>query len=313
MARQRGALQSPASQRPRHPDPQPGRRSRPLPVDLGAGRRRDVTRSGKRAMRRGTPRSSPTARSRRSRSRRSSASRARSRTPTTGRPIEKVTAIPVVDNPHGRLIVDRQHKKVFPGGVYTIEGDRNRTDVAYRVRIEAEGYRTAMSDAVRVGAPQADLRFPARAGAAGTRPGRRCAGPARRGRPGLPGHGLADPRHREPGRGRLAVQPEGRSPTARARFPSPPSSSATPSSPSTTTAMPRWSREPDQQPGELALRAWAQVEGRLMEAGQPVPSVMDPLRAAATSSRPASPHIQDGILGEDRPRPAASSSPGSRR
>ncbi len=32
------------------------------------------------------------------------------------------------------------------------------------------------------------------------------------------------------------------------------------------------SLEPDQQPGDLALRAWAKVEGRLFQAGRPVPS-----------------------------------------
>ena len=68
----------------------------------------------------------------------------------TGRPIGDVTAIPVVEIVPGRLFVERQHAQRFPKAAYTIEGDR--TDGGYRVRIEADGYRSAMSDVVRLGA-----------------------------------------------------------------------------------------------------------------------------------------------------------------
>ena len=46
-------------------------------------------------------------------------------------------------------------------------------------------------------------------------------------------------------------------------------------------------REPDQQAGELALRTWAKVEGRLTHAGQPVPAawiILRPLRLPFTAS-----------------------------
>ena len=79
----------------------------------------------------------------------------------TGRPIDRFTAIPVFEFGPSNLHVDRQHYRVFSGGTYTIEGNPNQTDAAYHVRIEAEGYRTAMSDAFRVGAlkPTCDFRL----------------------------------------------------------------------------------------------------------------------------------------------------------
>ena len=52
--------------------------------------------------------------------------------------------------------------------------------------------------------------------------------------------------------------------------------------------------EPDRQPGEVKLGAWARVEGRLMEAGQPVPTAwihLTPVRSRLN----AAPHIQDGL------------------
>ena len=42
-------------------------------------------------------------------------------------------------------------------GTYALEADRN--DVSYRVRIEADGYRSAMSDVVHAGSPTAILDF----------------------------------------------------------------------------------------------------------------------------------------------------------
>lgn len=156
----------------------------------------------------------------------------------TGQPIEKVTAIPVVEHSPGRLFVERQHKKVFAGGVYTIEGDRNWDDVAFRVRIEAEGYRSAMSDAVRVGAfkPTFDFRL----------------------EPAAPVRGRVANAQGQPVAGarvylatasqilRIEGHDENHSPSnqkvvtdGRVRFPSPPSSSDASSSPSTMPAMPR--------------------------------------------------------------------------
>jgi thiol-disulfide isomerase/thioredoxin len=215
----------------------------------------------------------------------------------TGRPIEKVTAIPVVDYSYGRLRVERQHKKVFPGGVYTIEGDQNRADAAYRVRIEAEGYRTAMSDAVRAGAsrPNVDFRLePA---------------PPVRGRfvdaQGQPVAGARvylattsqtlgiENQHEDgwPSNQKVATDGQGAFsfPAQFERY--------VVIVRHNTAGYAEVSCESDQQPGELALRAWARVEGRLIEAGRPVPSVwihFAPLRPRSGGS----PHIQDGIMVE---------------
>ena len=81
-----------------------------------------------------------------------------------------------------------------PAGPTRSQGDR--TDVAYRVRIEAEGYRSAMSEAVRAGAPSPTFDFrlepaaPVRGQVIDTR------GRPVEGRPGLPGHDFTNARHR---------------------------------------------------------------------------------------------------------------------
>jgi protocatechuate 3,4-dioxygenase beta subunit len=64
---------------------------------------------------------------------------------TAGQPIKSVTVIPVL--------------QFRPDGTYAIELDR--TDVSYRVRIEAPGYRTAMSDVAKAGMvdPTFDFRL----------------------------------------------------------------------------------------------------------------------------------------------------------
>lgn len=52
--------------------------------------------------------------------------------------------------------------------------------------------------------------------------------------------------------------------------------------------------EPGQQPGELTLRAWAKVEGRLMQAGKPIRSawvIFDPIRVR----NEVLPYIQDNF------------------
>src|SRR5262249_42280884 len=77
----------------------------------------------------------------------------------TGRPIDRFTAIPVHEFSPGALHVERRHYQVFTGGAYTIEGNPNQSDATYRVRIEAEGYRSAMSDAFRPGAFKTTFDF----------------------------------------------------------------------------------------------------------------------------------------------------------
>src|SRR5262249_4821100 len=53
-------------------------------------------------------------------------------------------------------------------------------------------------------------------------------------------------------------------------------------------------REPSQQPGELVLAAWTQVEGRLTEASRAIPNAWifpNPFRPRSN----AAPHIQDNL------------------
>ena len=76
---------------------------------------------------------------------------------TTGRLIDRVTAMPVIEFRPGFLHVNRRGVTTFAGGRYAIDFDR--PDIAHRVRIEAEGYRSAMSDAFRVGDPDPTFDF----------------------------------------------------------------------------------------------------------------------------------------------------------
>jgi thiol-disulfide isomerase/thioredoxin len=209
----------------------------------------------------------------------------------TGRPIENVTAIPVLEFSTGRLHVERQHRRTSPDGSFTLELDR--TDVAYRVRVEAEGYRSAMSDAVRVGAfrPTFDFRLePA---------------PTLRGRvvgaQGKPVEGarvfLATDSQM------LGIEEQNEDnwssnqkvvTDAQGRFALPAQFERFDLVALHDDGYAEADFEPDQQPGDLALRAWAHAEGRLMEAGQPVPTAgvhFAPIRVRAGGS----PHIQDGI------------------
>ncbi len=169
--------------------------------------------------------------------------------------------------------MERQRKKTFSGGTYEITGDR--TDVAYRVRIEADGYRSAMSEAVRTGAPAPtfDFRLEPAAPLQGQvidTGGR----PVKGARVFLATTsqmlGIVQGDMRTPGRPTKTSSPTGKEifsfPAQFEQY--------------TVVAIhddgyAELNREPNQQPGELTLKAWARVEGRLLKAGQPVPSVVD--------------------------------------
>jgi beta-lactamase regulating signal transducer with metallopeptidase domain/thiol-disulfide isomerase/thioredoxin/protocatechuate 3,4-dioxygenase beta subunit len=209
----------------------------------------------------------------------------------TGRPVEGVTAIPVLEFSPGRLHVERQAKKTFPGGSYTIEGDR--TDVAYRVRIEAEGYRSATSDAVRAGAPEPTFDF------------RLKPAPPVRGR-------VVDAQGRPVPSARVYLatasqmlgienQNEGNWSSnqkvvtdGQGLFSLPAQFERYALVALHDDGYAEVNLEPNQQPGDLALKSWAQVSGRLMQAGQPVPSAWIHFEAVRPH-RDGAPHIQDGI------------------
>jgi beta-lactamase regulating signal transducer with metallopeptidase domain len=68
----------------------------------------------------------------------------------TGRPIDRFTTVPVVDYDGNLFDIERQHAKEQRKGSYSL-GELDNANVAYRVRVEADGYRTAMSDPLRLG------------------------------------------------------------------------------------------------------------------------------------------------------------------
>ncbi len=209
----------------------------------------------------------------------------------TGRPIENLTAIPVLEFSPGRFLVERQHKKTSSDGSYTLELDR--TDVAYRVRVEAEGYRSAMSDAVRVGAfrPTFDFRLepaPTVRGRVVNAESKPVAGA----RVFLATHsqmlGIEEQDEDNWSSNQKVVT------DAQGTFALPAQFERYALVALHDEGYAEANFDPDQPPGELSLRAWAHVEGRLMEAGQPVPSAwvhFAPIRLRSGGS----PHIQDGI------------------
>ena len=71
----------------------------------------------------------------------------------TGRPIDRFTIIPVrvLDETRNWFYVDRQEAKEFRGGNYSLPESDARYTSAYRVQVEADGYRSAMSGAFHIG------------------------------------------------------------------------------------------------------------------------------------------------------------------
>ena len=208
----------------------------------------------------------------------------------TGRPILSGTAIPVLEFRPGRLITERDHLRTFSDGTYTIEGDRS--DVSYRVRLEAAGYRSAISEAVRPGAPRTTLDF------------RLEAAPAVEGRILDPhGNPVKDARvylatstqilmnwedDNGGGSGHKVVT------GADGRFSFPAQFERYAMVAVHDSGYAEVQQGPDQQPGELTLKDWAHVDGRLLQAGQPVAATwitFSPLRIL----NGVAPHIQDSM------------------
>ena len=75
----------------------------------------------------------------------------------TGRSIEQFTVVPVLEFNANLFHADREKAKEYSDGQYAL--DLERADVNHRLRIEAEGYRTAMSDPYRVGQPDPTCDF----------------------------------------------------------------------------------------------------------------------------------------------------------
>jgi BlaR1 peptidase M56/Carboxypeptidase regulatory-like domain len=188
----------------------------------------------------------------------------------TGQPVKGLTAIPVVEFRPGFLHVARNSVKGLFDGSYELEADR--TDVSYRVRVEADGYRSAMSDVVHAGVPTDTLDF------------RLDAAPPLTGRVFDPsGRPVKDARvylatlsqdlkgwpndHNTVTDDQKVITDE------QGRFSLPAQFERYTIVAVDDRGYAEVTREPSQQPGDLTLRDWARVEGRLHQAGQPVTGV----------------------------------------
>jgi len=207
-----------------------------------------------------------------------------------GRSIKGVTAIPVLEFRPGHLIVERNRAKGPFDGSYAIEGDR--TDVAYRVRIEAPGYRAALSGTARAGNDAASPVFDLRLELAPPILGRLvvAGAPVKDARMYLAtsSQNLNDwPAERSLGSVNQKVLTDDQ---GRFSFPAHYERYAVVAVHDRGYAEVH--RQPDEQPGELALRAWARVEGRLVSAGRPIPSAWIAF-APVRILNEVLPHIQD--------------------
>ena len=209
----------------------------------------------------------------------------------TGRPIQRVTAIPVVEFSPLNMVVERNRAKDYPGRAFTIELDRK--DAAHRVRVEAEGYRTAMSDAYRVGDPDPTVDFrldpaPPAWGRLVDAGGRSVAGA----KVSLATvtqviHGSEQGNDDLGYNQRVITDADGLF-SFPAQFERYTVVATHDDGYAEATFM------PDQAPGTMTLAAWARVEGRLSQAGKPVPSewvLFGPLRPRTGTS----PRIQDNL------------------
>lgn len=186
----------------------------------------------------------------------------------TGKPIVGLTAMPVIEFRPGFLSVERHQKKAFPGSTYEIDGDR--TDGNYRVRVEVPGYRSAMSDAVRPG--EADPTFDFRLEPAPPANGRVVDAD---GRP-VAGATVYLATHSQ----RLMIGQdednsapwhEKRQADGQGTFSFPAQFERYTVIATQASGYAESTFAPGERPGDLSLKAWARVEGRLTQAGQPVP------------------------------------------
>lgn len=76
----------------------------------------------------------------------------------TGQPIDRFVVVPVQELAENLLVTLRPSAKTQTDGQYLL-GDLERTDVAHRVRIEAEGYRSALSSPFHIGDHHATYDF----------------------------------------------------------------------------------------------------------------------------------------------------------
>jgi thiol-disulfide isomerase/thioredoxin len=213
-------------------------------------------------------------------------------TDTAGRPVKGMTAVPVIEFRPGNLVVERNRAKGPFDGTYTVETDR--TDLSYRVRIEASGYRTAMSETARAGMvdPSFDLRLET--------------APPLEGRlVDSGGQGINDARvYLATQSQNLENWPDDANVISfnqkvytdrQGRFSFPAQFEPYAVVAVHDRGYAEVHLEPSQQPGELTLKNWARIDGRLLHAGQPTPSASISF-APVRLRNGASPHIHDHFM-----------------
>jgi beta-lactamase regulating signal transducer with metallopeptidase domain/thiol-disulfide isomerase/thioredoxin len=214
-------------------------------------------------------------------------------TDRSGRPVKGVNAIPVIEFRPGFLHAQRNLAKGPSDGTYAVELDR--TDVSYRVRIEAPGYRTAMSDVAKAGMtdPTFDFRLeeaPSLVGCVANRAGQ-AMGNAK---VYLATHSQC--LNNWPDAERMGKWTDDQKVVTddQGRFTLPAQFEQYVVIVVDDRGYAEIHRKPGEQPGDLVLKPWARVEGRLIHAGQPVPGVwvsFTPVRLLNDTL----PHIQDSF------------------
>jgi beta-lactamase regulating signal transducer with metallopeptidase domain/thiol-disulfide isomerase/thioredoxin len=214
----------------------------------------------------------------------------------TGRPIPRFVAMPVIEDMPGRLFTERNHIKNCSDGSFSIQSDRHGRrsdgpDAACRVRIEAEGYRSAISEAVRPGTPHAplDIRLEPAPPLAG-----RVVDPS--------GKPIQGARVHLATRSQIIMNPEDDQGTfnqqvltgSEGAFAFPAQCERYALVIIHDRGYAEAAGAPDRQPGDLALRPWARIQGRLLQAGKPITGVwvtFQPLRLLGGDR----PHVQQDL------------------
>jgi beta-lactamase regulating signal transducer with metallopeptidase domain/thiol-disulfide isomerase/thioredoxin/protocatechuate 3,4-dioxygenase beta subunit len=207
----------------------------------------------------------------------------------TGRPIARFRAMPIIENQPGRLFTERNHIRNFSDGSYAIESSRG--NASCRVRIEAEGYRSVISEAARPGMPEKDIDL------------RLDAAPALEGRVldprgelvkgarvylATPSQVIFNPDEDQGMHNQQVVTGDD------GRFSFPAQCERFTLVAIHSSGYAERTDDPDQRTGDLTLQPWARIQGRLLQAGKAVPGVwigFGPIRLLG----PGRPHVQQDL------------------
>jgi beta-lactamase regulating signal transducer with metallopeptidase domain/thiol-disulfide isomerase/thioredoxin/protocatechuate 3,4-dioxygenase beta subunit len=184
----------------------------------------------------------------------------------TGRPIEKYTIAPVLDFGSNLFEVLRPDAKQQGGGKYSFR-ELDRTDVAYRLRIEADGYRSAMSPPFRVGDTKTTYDFRLEPAPAASGRILEAGKPIKGAKVYLATRTQSLERTNDEGdsNNNYCVIT-----TERGEFSFPAQFERYKVMAMHDDGYAEAALRPDQVPGDLTLKKWTRVEGRLLQAGKPV-------------------------------------------